>query len=102
VGQFAPEEVNVYSTKHYIKVEGKHEEKQDPYGFIARNFTRKYWMPEGVGPKDITCHLSSDGVLEIKAPMPKHIHEELEKTVRLPVVLVEEAKVQKWFNPKLI
>lgn len=102
VGQFAPEEISIYSTKHYIKIEGKHQEKQDAHGYISRSFTRKYWMPSGVNAEDLKCQLSSGGVLEIMAPMPKNHTEESMKVVRLPVVLIEEAQLSKWVDPQLI
>lgn len=41
---------------------------QDDHGFISREFLRKYRVPAGVDPANITSSLSSDGVLTITAP----------------------------------
>jgi crystallin alpha B len=67
VQQFAPEEVHVKTVENYVIIEGKHEEKEDPHGFISRHFTRKYHLPEGVKGESVNCNLSSDGILTISA-----------------------------------
>ena len=62
----------------FIVVEGKHEEKQDEHGFISRQFTRKYLVPEQCDLEHVKSSLSSDGVLTITAPRkhdPKHHRE---------------------------
>lgn len=41
---------------------------QDDHGFVSREFLRKYRVPAGVDPANITSSLSSDGVLTITAP----------------------------------
>jgi crystallin alpha B len=49
-------------------VEGKHEEKaEDGSRMVARQFVRKYTLPQGAKPEDVTSNLSSDGVLVITA-----------------------------------
>lgn len=45
VQQFSPNEITVKVTDKYIVVEGKHEEKQDEHGFVARQFSRRYLLP---------------------------------------------------------
>lgn len=68
VQQFAPEEISVKTADGYIVVEGKHEEKKDEHGYISRQFTRRYALPEGATPETVESKLSSDGVLTISAP----------------------------------
>ncbi|XP_045780130.1 protein lethal(2)essential for life-like [Maniola jurtina] len=68
VQHFAPEEISVKTADGFIVVEGKHEEKQDEHGYISRQFTRKYALPEGCNPETVESRLSSDGVLSIIAP----------------------------------
>ncbi|MCP6508237.1 small heat shock protein, partial [Klebsiella pneumoniae] len=68
VQQFKPEEVSVKVVDGYIVVDGKHEERTDEHGFISRQFTRRYKVPENVDPSAITSTLSSDGVLSVGAP----------------------------------
>ncbi|VVC38137.1 Hypothetical protein CINCED_3A024169 [Cinara cedri] len=68
VQQFKPDEVNVKVVDDYIVIDGKHEERVDEHGFISRQFTRRYKIPENVDQKLIQSSLSSDGVLSIGAP----------------------------------
>ncbi|XP_023941480.1 protein lethal(2)essential for life-like [Bicyclus anynana] len=68
VQHFAPEEISVKTADGYVIVEGKHEEKKDEHGFISRQFTRKYALPEGCNPETVESRLSSDGVLSVIAP----------------------------------
>lgn len=68
VQQFAPDEISVKTADGYIVVEGKHEEKKDEHGYISRQFTRRYALPEGTIPESVESKLSSDGVLTISAP----------------------------------
>lgn len=68
VQQFKPDEVNVKIVDNYLVVEGKHEEKQDKHGFISRQFTRRYRLPDDVQQENISSSISSDGILSISAP----------------------------------
>lgn len=68
VQHFAPEEISVKTADGYIVVEGKHDEKKDQHGFITRQFTRRYALPEGCSPDTVESRLSSDGVLTVTAP----------------------------------
>ena len=65
---FTPDEISVKTVDRTIIVEAKHEEREDEYGFVSRQFTRRYILPEGCYPEDVVSTLSSDGVLTIKAP----------------------------------
>lgn len=68
VQQFKPDEVSVKVIDWFIVVTGKHEERSDEHGFISREVTRRYYIPETVETKSLTSSLSSDGVLSISAP----------------------------------
>lgn len=69
VQQFAPNEVTVKaSNDNTITIEGKHEERADEHGYVARHFVRKYVLPEGHDVNQVVSNLSSDGVLTITAP----------------------------------
>ncbi|CAH2236742.1 protein lethal(2)essential for life-like [Pararge aegeria] len=67
VQHFAPEEITVKIVDNYVVIEGKHEEKKDEHGFITRQFTRKYALPQDCDPDTVESKLSSDGVLSIIA-----------------------------------
>lgn len=68
VQQFKPEEINVKVVDRCVIVEGKHEEQRDEHGWISRQFTRKYMIPEQCDIEQVTSALSSDGVLSITVP----------------------------------
>lgn len=68
VHHFQPNEISVITENHTVVVQAKHEEKRDEHGYISREFTRKYSLPEGFKVDEVTSSLSSDGILSIKAP----------------------------------
>lgn len=68
VQHFTPDEITVKTVDGYIVVEGKHEEKKDQHGFISRQFTRRYSLPEECTPEAVESRLSSDGVLSVVCP----------------------------------
>jgi HSP20 family molecular chaperone IbpA len=66
--QYRPDELKVRVEGDMICVEGKHEEKaEDGSRMVARQFLRKYTLPQGARPEDVTSNLASDGVLVITA-----------------------------------
>lgn len=68
VQHFQPNEITVKTENNQVVVNAKHEEKRDDHGYISREFTRRYVLPEGFKSEDVTSTLSSDGVLTVKAP----------------------------------
>lgn len=83
VKQFKPNELTVKTIDNCIVVEGKHEEKEDGHGLIARHFVRKYTLPKGYDPKEVASTLSSDGILTVKAPPPLKTGEGSERIVQI-------------------
>lgn len=82
VNQFSPNELTVKTVDNTVVVHGKHEEKPDEHGYISREFTRRYVLPEGVEPEKVISSLSQDGVLTIEAPKkaieaPKQVEREV-------------------------
>ncbi|CAH1398830.1 unnamed protein product [Nezara viridula] len=67
VQQFKPDELKVKVVDDYLVIEGKHEERSDEHGFITRQFTRRYKIPQDVDQSAIESNLSTDGVLTLKA-----------------------------------
>lgn len=67
VSDFRPHEIHVITKDDYVIVEGHHWKRQDGNHFVERQFTRKYLLPHGFNPNDLTSDLSSDGFLMIKA-----------------------------------
>lgn len=63
VRQFEPHEISIEHGGGLISVHGKHEERTSEHGFISREFTRKYEIPQDVDPEKVTCSWHSDNVL---------------------------------------
>lgn len=68
VQHFQPNEISVKTENNSVVVHAKHEEKRDNHGYITREFTRRYELPDGFRAEDVTSSLSSDGILSINAP----------------------------------
>jgi HSP20 family molecular chaperone IbpA len=65
---YRPDELRVQVVDGMICVEGKHEEKaEDGSRMVSRQFLRRYRLPQGTKPEDVTSNLSSDGVLVVTA-----------------------------------
>nr|AXN72715.1 heat shock protein 17 [Physella acuta] len=63
---YSPEEVKITSDNQKITITAKHEEKQDNHGFVSREMTRTYSLPDDVDPKSVTSSMNSQGTLSIK------------------------------------
>ncbi|KAM9544399.1 uncharacterized protein ACWYII_035724 [Salvelinus alpinus] len=70
VSHFSPVEITLRTREGFLEIEGKHEERPDKHGFIARCFTRRYTLPKGIDPKIIRSSLSGDGILSVEASLP--------------------------------
>ncbi|GIX84365.1 protein lethal(2)essential for life [Caerostris extrusa] len=68
VKDFRPDQIDVKTVDNFVVIHGKHEEQAHQYGFVSREFTRRYWLPDDVEPHTVTSSLSQDGVLTIEAP----------------------------------
>lgn len=92
--QFKPDEITVKTTDEHIIVEGKHEEKADEHGHIARHFVRRYQLPKDVIADDIKSTLSSDGVLTVTAPLKEQPEQPPENERVIPVTKVDAKKIE--------
>ncbi|KAI7800843.1 crystallin, alpha B, a [Triplophysa rosa] len=89
VKHFSPEELTVKVNDDYVEIRGKHDERQDDRGIVAREFYRKYKIPAGVDPGAFTSSLSSDGVLTVCA------HRHMDAIERnMPITCEEKPPVQ--------
>ncbi|XP_018584006.1 alpha-crystallin A chain-like [Scleropages formosus] len=68
VKHFSPDELSVKVLDDCVEIHGKHGERQDDHGFIAREFHRRYRLPPNVDQTAITCTLSYDGLLTLCVP----------------------------------
>lgn len=80
----------------YLVIEGKHEEKQDQHGYVARQFTRRYRLPDTIVKESISSSISSDGVLQIVAPKkPEAIENQKERQIPITRTNSPAVKQQK-------
>ncbi|XP_073696203.1 uncharacterized protein [Garra rufa] len=70
VNHFAPSEITIKIQEGFLVIAGKHEERQDEHGYVARCFTRKYTLPGGVDAENLQSRLSAEGILTVEAPLP--------------------------------
>lgn len=75
VQQFRPDEITVKAADGNVLIEGRHEERPDEHGYISRQFQRRYSLPEGYDVNSVSSQLSSDGVLTIRAPLPRALED---------------------------
>lgn len=83
VQQFEPQEIEVKVVDNLLAVTAKHEDKRDEHGWVSRQFTRKYKLPEDSNVEQLTSRLSSDGLLTIVAPKKRSSKEETERTIQI-------------------
>lgn len=81
VSHFQPEELTVKMTGNRVSIHGRHEEKQDEHGYIEREFTRTYLLPDDVDPDTVKSCLSGNGVLSIEAPKKLRVESTTEKVI---------------------
>jgi HSP20 family molecular chaperone IbpA len=86
VSHFKPEEINVKIVDNYITISGKHEEVMDKQGWVSRQFTRKYALPENCDTEKVISSLSTDGLLMIEAP--KKAFEQLADNERIVPITI--------------
>ncbi|GIY04738.1 protein lethal(2)essential for life [Caerostris extrusa] len=91
VSQFKPDDINVKIVDNSIVIHGKHEERSDVHGFISREFTRRYLLPEGTESEMVTSSLSPGGILTIEAP--KKVIEPPPSNERVVSIMLEKLAV---------
>ncbi|XP_046459989.1 protein lethal(2)essential for life-like [Daphnia pulex] len=68
VSHFQPNEISVKTTDKDIIVQAKHEERNDEFGGVSREFRRRVTIPQGVNHESVTSTMSPEGILTIMAP----------------------------------
>ncbi|XP_075987382.1 heat shock protein 26-like [Anticarsia gemmatalis] len=64
---YKKEEISVKADPDYVVIEGK-QERNTKDGHIERRFVRKFTLPDGCRIKEMTSHMSPEGVLTVTAP----------------------------------
>lgn len=67
VHHFKPEELTVKHVDDAIIVTGKHQERTDEHGFVSREFTRRYVLPQEVDVDKVACSFNNN-TLTIMGP----------------------------------
>jgi len=65
---FKPEEVEVKLVGNDVTIQARHEERRDGHGYVSREFTRRYHLPEECDVERVSSSISSNGVLHVTAP----------------------------------
>lgn len=71
VSAFQKDEVLVKVKEHEIIVNGEHEEREDEFGYVSRQFARRFILPDVYDPDTISSELTDDGKLTIKVEIKK-------------------------------
>lgn len=66
VSHFTPEEISVKTVDNTVVVTAKHEDRADDFGYISRQFSRKYLLPADIDPTTVSSSLSAEGILTIQ------------------------------------
>lgn len=64
---YSPEEISVKTVGHTILVEMRHGDKEDGFGTVARNYSKKFVLPPNMNMAQISSW-TSKGVLYLKVP----------------------------------
>lgn len=67
VSSYKPEELNVKVNKDRLTISAKHEEKPDEHGYVSREFTRHFSVPEDVDGETMETILTHEGALIVRA-----------------------------------
>lgn len=66
VASFDFNDLTVSVSAGEIKVSAEHNEQEDECGFIARQFTRRFILPDDFDPSTVSARLTSDGKLTVR------------------------------------
>lgn len=73
----------------------------DNYGYVSRQFSRKYLLPADIDPETVTSTLSADGILNIQAPRkPLQINETDGRSVPISISNVMLSPVRNLTAPQ--
>lgn len=94
VSSFQPEEISVKVRNRDIIVEAKHEERQDGHGYVSRQFTRRYTLPDEYDLDTVSTFLNADGKMTIKALKPKSLEAKNERIIPIKRVVDNDEEMQ--------
>ncbi|ESO93850.1 hypothetical protein LOTGIDRAFT_104895, partial [Lottia gigantea] len=84
VHHFESENIHVKLSNNRLTISGKHESKQDEHGYVSREFSREFTVPENVDAETMTSSITEEGVLVIRAKV-KPEENPKDKTVNIEI-----------------
>ncbi|XP_045770990.1 heat shock protein 67B1-like isoform X2 [Maniola jurtina] len=90
VKEYKKEDLKVKVKGDFILVQGAHEAKHDDHDLFASQFFHTYSLPLNASASDVTATLTSDGYLDVIAPI--NGADENEKAAEREVPIVESGK----------
>ncbi|RUS73316.1 hypothetical protein EGW08_018927 [Elysia chlorotica] len=87
LSSYKPEEVKITTDSQKVTVYAKHEERQDNHGFVSREMTRTYKLPNDVDVNSASSSMNNNGTLSIKLSKTAL---ETPKEVNIPVEFKKE------------
>ncbi|OCU02534.1 heat shock protein beta-3 [Xenopus laevis] len=66
VVQFRSEDIIIQVFEGWLIIKAEHGCRMDEHGFISRNFTRTYKLPNGIGLNDLSAFFCHDGILAVE------------------------------------
>ncbi|GBO16194.1 Protein lethal(2)essential for life [Araneus ventricosus] len=92
VKHFSTGDIEVKVVDNFVVIHGKHEEKADQHGFVSREFTKRYQLPDDVDPETVQSSWRPDGVLTVHAPQNSVELPENERVV--PITLAKPVAIE--------
>lgn len=62
-------------------IEAKHDDREDEHGFVSRQFTRRFILPQEFDADTISTYLNAEGKMTIRAVKPKPQADETKERV---------------------
>ncbi|RUS75049.1 hypothetical protein EGW08_017185 [Elysia chlorotica] len=87
LSSYKPEEVKITMDSQKVTVHAKHEERRDNHGFVSREMTRTYKLPNDVDVNSASSSMNDNGTLSIKLSKTAL---EAPKDVNIPVEFKKE------------
>jgi HSP20 family molecular chaperone IbpA len=91
VKNFKPEEINVKVKGREINIEAKHEEQLDEFGYVSRQFMRRFELPQDFDIDTVSTSLTAGGELIVKALKPQPAIETTERVIPIQHIPLTQA-----------
>ena len=90
VNHFKPEEILVKTDGKCVTIHGKHEERHESDGWVAREFTRRYALTDDCDADSLVSRLDPKGVLTVEANKRPKDCQQMDRIIPIDVNKVTE------------